>query len=61
MRYAICGMASVYSEPLYGGGGEGYTDIFLGSFHIYITNVHIPVSILIVHKLSIAGRLTTLK
>ena len=43
------------------GGGGGCTDMFLESLHIYITNVHIPDPILIVHMLSIAGRLATLK
>ena len=38
-----------------------YTDMFLDPVYIYITNVHVPGLILLVHMLSIAGRLATLK
>ena len=35
--------------------------MFLEPVYIYITNVHVPDLILLVHMLSIAGRLATLK
>ena len=42
-------------------GGGGNTVIFLVLLYITIINVHDPDLILLVHMLSVAGRLATLK
>ena len=51
----------IWSSLCRGGGGGGYTVIFLRVVKHYVTNVHIPDPILLVNMVSIAGRLATLK